>query len=118
MKNITRIEIKKLFNELTIEEQNRLLIEHELQEKYYKKLKSRCQRSEKINSVHIVQVKVFINEESKEAFKCISVNKWYYETTGTPLYDIKLKNKWQSYLTLMKQGLSIKKIAKELEISI
>ena len=40
--------------------------------------------------------------------------KWYSETTGTPLYEIKLKNKWQSYLKCMEKGMSIKKIAKEL----
>ena len=53
-----------------------------------------------------------------QMYKCNDCKKWYSETTGTPLYDIKLKNKWQSYLNLMEQGVSIKKIAKELEISI
>ena len=51
-------------------------------------------------------------------YKCNDCTKWYSETTGTPLYDIKLKSKWQSYLNLMEQGVSIKKIAKELKISI
>jgi transposase-like protein len=51
-------------------------------------------------------------------YKCNECNKWYSETTGTPLYDIKLKNKWQSYLSCMEQGMSIKKIAKQLKISI
>lgn len=47
-----------------------------------------------------------------------SCKKWYSETTGTPLWDIKLKSKWQSYLRCMEQGMSLKKIATELHISI
>ena len=51
-------------------------------------------------------------------YKCNDCNKWYSETTGTPLYDIKLKSKWQAYLNCMEQRMPIKKIAKELGISI
>jgi transposase-like protein len=51
-------------------------------------------------------------------YQCNECKKWYSETTGTPLYDIKLKTKWQSYLRCMEQGMSIKKIAAELNISI
>ena len=43
-------------------------------------------------------------------YKCNDCNKGYSETTGTPLYDIKLKSKWQSYLNCMEQGMPIKKI--------
>ncbi len=53
-----------------------------------------------------------------QMYQCKECSKWYSETTGTPLYDIKLKNKWQSYLRCMEQGMPIKKIAKELNISI
>jgi len=53
-----------------------------------------------------------------QMYKCRSCSKWFSETTGTPLWDIKLKHKWQGYLRCMEQGMSIKKIAKELEISI
>ena len=53
-----------------------------------------------------------------QMYQCNECKKWYSETTGTPLYDIKLKYKWQSYLRCMKQGMPIKKIAKELNISI
>ncbi len=53
-----------------------------------------------------------------QMYQCTDCNKWYSETTGTPLYDIKLKSKWQSYLRCMEQGMPIKKIAAELEISI
>ena len=51
-------------------------------------------------------------------YRCNTCTKWYSETTGTALYDIKLKSKWQSYLNCMEKGMSIKTIAKELSISI
>ncbi len=53
-----------------------------------------------------------------QMYRCNDCTKWYRETTGTPLYSIKLKSKWQSYLRCMEQGMPIKKIAKELDISI
>lgn len=53
-----------------------------------------------------------------QMYQCRDCSKWYSETTGTPLWDIKLKTKWQSYLRCMDQGMSIKKIAKEIGISI
>lgn len=53
-----------------------------------------------------------------QMYQCNDCKKWYSETTGTPLYDIKLKSKWQSYLRCMEQGMPIKKIATELSISI
>jgi transposase-like protein len=36
-----------------------------------------------------------------QMYRCNSCNKWYSKTMGTPLYDIKLKNKWQSYINCM-----------------
>ena len=51
-------------------------------------------------------------------YRCNACGKWYSETTGTPLYDIKLKPKWQAYLNCMEKGMPIKKIAKVLDISI
>lgn len=53
-----------------------------------------------------------------QMYRCKSCEKWYSETTGTPLSGIQLKDKWQSYLYCMEQGIPIKKIAKELSISI
>jgi transposase-like protein len=116
----TSIEIKNLFNPLLISDQNSLLndllIEQEVQGKVLQEAVSK--RHEKTNSVLIVQAKKFINEGSKGGVQMYKCNEWYSETTETPLYDIKLKNKWQSYLNLMKQGVPIKKIATRLEISI
>ena len=51
-------------------------------------------------------------------YQCKSCVKWYSETTGTVLWDIKLKTKWQGYLRCMEKGMSLKAISKELEICI
>ena len=53
-----------------------------------------------------------------QMYQCKSCVKWYSETTGTALWDIKLKTKWQGYLRCMEQGMSLKSIADELEICI
>lgn len=53
-----------------------------------------------------------------QMYKCSECTKWFSSTTGTPLWDIKKKDKWQSYLNCLQQGLSIKKTAKEIGISI
>ncbi|MDZ7847178.1 MAG: IS1595 family transposase [Owenweeksia sp.] len=57
-------------------------------------------------------------QNNVQMYQCRDCKKWYSETTGTPLWDIKLKHKWQAYLRCMQQGMPIKKIAKELGISI
>jgi len=53
-----------------------------------------------------------------QMYKCEDCSKWFSSTTGTPLWDIKRKDKWQSYINCMQQGMPIKKIAKEIGISI
>lgn len=53
-----------------------------------------------------------------QMYKCVGCTKWFSSTTGTPLWDIKRKDKWQSYLNCMQQNMPIKKIAKEIGISI
>lgn len=53
-----------------------------------------------------------------QMYKCTGCTKWFSETTGTPLWDIKRKDKWQEYLQCMQQGMSIKKTAKHLGIAI
>lgn len=53
-----------------------------------------------------------------QTYSCKNCGKWYRETTGTPLFKIQLKDKWQAYLGLMEKGHSIKKTAKELGISV
>ena len=57
-------------------------------------------------------------QNNVQMYSCKTCSKWYSETTGTPLSGIQIKDKWQSYLHCMEQGMPIKKIAKELGISI
>ncbi len=121
----TSIEIKALFNNLSLNEQNSLLedllIEQELQGKVLQEAQETVSDKRKNKPCpHCSSKKVYKRGKQKgvQMYKCNECNKWYSETTGTPLYDIKLKNKWQSYLNLMEQGIPIKKIAKRLEISI
>lgn len=57
-------------------------------------------------------------QKGVQMYQCKSCVKWYSETTGTALWDIKLKTKWQGYLRCMEQGMSLKAIADELEICI
>lgn len=57
-------------------------------------------------------------QKGVQMYECKTCVKWYSETTGTALWDIKLKTKWQGYLRCMEQGMSIKAIADELEICI
>ena len=57
-------------------------------------------------------------KDGSQTYSCRGCGKWYRETTGTPLYNIQKKDKWQSYLGFMEKGYPIKTIAKELGISI
>ena len=118
-------EIKKMFAQLSLASQrellDELLQERELQGKilseaheevFVKRKKKPCP--------HCASSNVYKRGKQKgvQMYRCNDCSKWYSETTGTPLYDIKLKPKWQSYLRCMEQGMPIKKIAKELDISI
>jgi len=118
-------EIKRLFNDLPLSIQNNLLgellIEQELQGKILQEAHDEVSIKRKNKPCpHCSSSNVYKRGKQRgvQMYKCNNCNKWYSETTGTPLYDIKLKNKWQSYLSCMEQGMSIKKIAKELKISI
>jgi len=117
--------IKELFGRLSSYDQGQLLKDllqaHELHGKILtsaqeyissKRLRKPCP--------HCKSEKVYKRGKQKgvQMYRCNDCNKWYSETTGTPLYDIKLKSKWQAYLRCMEQGMPIKKIAKEIGISI
>jgi len=121
----TSQEIKALFNDLPLGVQRELLgdllMEQELQGKVLQEAKEEViKKREKKPCPHCSSTKVYKRGKQKgvQMYKCNDCNKWYSETTGTPLYDIKIKHKWQSYLNCMEQGMPIKKIAKELNISI
>lgn len=121
----TSQEIKALFNDLPLGVQRELLgdllMGQELQGKVLQEAKEEViKKREKKPCPHCSSTKVYRRGKQKgvQMYKCNDCNKWYSETTGTPLYDIKIKHKWQSYLNCMEQGMPIKKIAKELNISI
>lgn len=57
-------------------------------------------------------------QNAVQMFSCKVCKKWYSETTGTPLWDIKLKSKWTAYLRCLGEGMSIRKSAATVEISI
>ena len=118
-------EIKAMFSELSSSTQsellNTLLQEHELRGKILQDASEEVTSKRKNKPCpHCTSVKVHKRGKKRgvQMYQCNECKKWYSETTGTPLYDIKLKSKWQSYLRCMEQGMPIKKIAKELNISI
>ena len=118
-------EIKQLFAELSSTSQSQLLDdllqEHELQGKILQDASEEVSSKRKRKPCpHCMSTKVYKRgkQNGVQMYQCNDCKKWYSETTGTPLYDIKLKSKWQSYLRCMEQGMPIKKIAKELDISI
>ena len=116
----SRQEIKKLFFQLPLSSQsellNDLLQEQELQGKILSEAQEEVAEIRKKKPCpHCSSINVYKRGKQKgiQMYRCNDCNKWYSETTGTPLYDIKLKSKWQSYLRCMEQGMPIKKIAKK-----
>ena len=121
----TNKEIKELFNRLSAGEQSVLLEDllqtHELQGTILTGAHDDVSSSRvRKPCPYCKSEKVYKRGKQKDIqmYKCNACNKWYSETTGTPLYGIKLKWKWQAYLRCLEQGMPIKKTAKELGISI
>jgi transposase-like protein len=117
--------IKLLFELLPLSRQNELigelLMDRELQGKILQEAEQSVKKKrDKKPCPHCQSIKVYRRGKQKgvQMYSCQTCTKWYSETSGTPLYDIKLKSKWQSYLRCMEQGMSIKKIAEEIGISI
>ncbi len=118
-------EIKELFAQLPIGSQTQLLDEllqeQELQGKVLIAAQEEIsEKRKKKPCPHCSSESVYKRGKQKgvQMYWCNDCKRWYSETTGTPLYDIKLKSKWQSYLRCMENGMTIKKIAKEIGISI
>jgi len=118
-------EIQLLFSQLSGSSQsdllNTLLQEHELRGEILQEASDVLTSKRKNKPCpHCSSEKVYKRgkQGGVQMYQCNECKKWYSETTGTPLYDIKLKSKWQSYLRCMEQGMPIKKIATELDISI
>lgn len=121
----TREEIKSLFQDLPLAVQNELLedllMDQELEGKVLQEAEQAVvKKRNKKPCPHCSSIKVYKRGKQKgvQMYRCNACEKWYSETTGTPLYDIKLKSKWQAYLNCMEKGMPIKKIAKHLNISI
>ena len=122
---ISSQEIKNLFAQLPISSQtellDELLQEQELQGKVLIAAQQQiAEKRKKKPCPNCTSEKVYKRGRQKgvQMYQCNECKRWYSETTGTPLYDIKLKSKWQSYLRCMEQGMPIKKIAKQIGISI
>jgi transposase-like protein len=118
-------EIKKMFDTLSSQQQRKLLdillLEQELSGQLLEDAKKSIQRKRKIKPCpHCKSLKAHRRGKQKgvQMYFCNDCHKWYSETSGTPLFDIKIKHKWQSYISCMEKGMSIKKIAKEIGISI
>jgi len=118
-------EIKNRFQELPGIEQelllDDLLKDYELRGQVLENVNRELgQRNSRKSCPHCNSGKIYKRGKQKgvQMYQCRECSKWYSETTGTPLWDIKLKPKWQSYLRCMEQGMSIKKIAREIGISI
>jgi len=118
-------EIKLLFSALPSSSQSELLDtllqEHELRGEILQEASDALSSKRKNKPCpHCTSKKVYKRgkQGGVQMYQCNECKKWYSETTGTPIFNIKLKTKWQSYLRCMEQGMSIKKIAKELHISI
>jgi len=117
--------IHNIFKSLPGEEQERLLDElcrdFEMKGQVLQNAKEELNRKRILKPCpHCSSEVVYRRGKQKgvQMYKCRQCGKWYSETTGTPLWDIKLKSKWQAYLRCMEQGMPIKKIANELQISI
>ena len=119
----TKEEIKALFSIMSKREKELLLgdllQELELEESLLDKVDSKLSRKKK-PCPHCQSTSVHKKgkQNGVQMYNCKGCKSWYSETTGTPLSGIQLKDKWQGYLHCMEQGMPIKKIAKELGISI
>jgi len=118
-------EIKELFSKLPAGAQEDLLEDllctHELQGKVLVSAKAEVSsKRQKKPCPHCNSSRTQCRGKQKgmQMYRCSECSKWFSDTTGTPLHRIQHKNKWQSYLRCMEQGMPIKKIAKELGISI
>jgi transposase-like protein len=118
-------DIKTIFTGLSCNQQEQvleeLLQEHEIKGKVIESAiqEVNLERGKK-PCPHCQTTRVYKRGKQNEIqmYQCRDCNRWYSETTGTPLWDIKLKSKWQGYLRCIEQGMTIKATAQELKISI
>ena len=120
----TKDKIKELYRSLIsqykVEILDELLAEQELEGIVLNEAKEAVHTQRKNKPCpHCGSIKVYRRgfQNGSQVYRCNTCNKYYRETTGTPLYRIQLKEKWQSYLNLMERNSPIKDIASKLNIS-
>jgi len=57
-------------------------------------------------------------QNNQQMYSCKDCKKWYSQSTGTPLWGIKLKQKWSTYVHCMNEGYSLRKSAEIVGICI
>jgi transposase-like protein len=67
---------------------------------------------------HGIDVSKKRSRNGMRMFYCKSCKKQYSENAGTALWDIKMKDKWQTYIDCINKGMSLRAIAKEKGISL
>lgn len=121
MKN--QSEILTLFKSLDIREQESILerlkqlyevqmpvIENAKQKALTKELRKPCP--------HCKSENIYLrgSQNNIKTYSCKDCKKWYNQSAGTPLWDIKLKKKWAKYLQCLSAGYSIRKCSLEVGI--
>lgn len=116
-------DILKIFESLPIIEQEfvleKLIIEHELKMPVIEKAKDRVLLIEQRKPCpHCKSTNIYKrgSQHDVKMYSCKDCKKWYSHTTGTPLWDIKSKQKWAKYLRCMSEGYSLRKSAKITQI--
>ena len=120
----TKDDIKQSFQSLPLEEQERLLedLKSSLElcnAPFSLALGGLHAKGEKCPCPHCGSAEVIRSGKPRgiQYYRCRLCSKTYTELYGTPLWDIKKKHKWAAYIRCMQEGLSLRKIAKELSIS-
>jgi len=118
-------EIMSAFDSLNLAEQetllNLLMQEHELKMPVLENAKSEALLIEARKACpHCKSTNIYKrgSQNNVKMYSCKDCKKWYSHTTGTPLWDIKLKVKWSSYLRCMSENYSLRRSAKEVGISL
>ncbi len=116
-------QIKSAILELSNIEQQELLSSIGVENKTYHKLSDLLKEQEKSTIISCPDCKSaeVIGKgyrNSIRKFKCKSCGRNFSSTTNTALYRIHKKDKWEAYLQCMEDGLTIRKAAKRVGISI
>lgn len=115
-------ELLAKFKLLSLEEQsiilNSLRVEFEGNGKLLELVQSEVISKKACPHCSCIKVHMRGKQNGVQMYKCVDCKKWFSSTTGTPLWDIKKKDKWQAYLNCMQRNVPIKKAALEVGICI